>query len=514
MGLVKSLWSVEFLGFALAYFYLTGPLLIVWELFRPELSVPILLLFIGWAFSLARSVATQPVARPPVLSHFVSILALLALCVGWISLSGIGGYAVCRWDYVKHNLVFSFLLQQKLPIETQLQGRDFIFHYSTAYYITPVRLKQALQTLTGHANLKPILLVTYSAVLFVAVRMLAGMAAVPALIIFLVFSLVGGLDLAGMKAFGVKGDIVATLPGLGIGIPRNIEWWGVPGAPQSPTMHLYYAPQHFFAALIGTTLIIAFMRSSRQAATALANVAVTIAASAFWSAYVTIGLAMLALTKILIDPGGISRWRERGLAPLLTAWGWVAIAFATALAIAASIFLIAAVPLSPPHLLVNRKNAPLWLLTYALNYAPCILALLLTCWPHAWKPTGGKAKRDLGHIRLTFASCLLASAALLLVAHGAFNDWGIRTTLPLWLALAIAIAQVLWIGLKWAYLTVFLVVVVLSSAASLAEVAISAVVPSYCAPYGVFSLEDMGPLAFQYEGRRKSMLYRYFARSR
>ena len=263
MGLVKSLWSVEFLGLALAYFYLTGPLLIVLELFRPELSVPILLLFIGWAFSLARSVATQPVARPPVLSHFVSILALLALCVGWISLSGIGSYAVCRWDYVKHNLVFSFLLQQKLPIETQLQGRDFIFHYSTAYYITPVRLKQALQTLTGHANLKPILLVTYSAVLFVAVRMLAGMAAVPALIIFLVFSLVGGLDLAGMKAFGVKGDIVATLPGLGIGIPRNIEWWGVPGAPQSPTMHLYYSallrrpnrhdPNHRLHAVIPTS---------------------------------------------------------------------------------------------------------------------------------------------------------------------------------------------------------------------------------------------------------------------
>lgn len=161
------------------------------------------------------------------------------------------------------HLVFSFLLQQKLPIETQLQGRDFIFHYSTAYYITPVRLKQALQTLTGHANLKPILLVTYSAVLFVAVRMLAGMAAVPALIIFLVFSLVGGLDLAGMKAFGVKGDIVATLPGLGIGIPRNIEWWGVPGAPQSPTMHLYYSalvrrpnrhdPNHRLHAVIPTS---------------------------------------------------------------------------------------------------------------------------------------------------------------------------------------------------------------------------------------------------------------------
>ena len=32
-------------GLALATFYLTGPILIVWELFRPELSIPFLLMF-------------------------------------------------------------------------------------------------------------------------------------------------------------------------------------------------------------------------------------------------------------------------------------------------------------------------------------------------------------------------------------------------------------------------------------------------------------------------------------
>ena len=145
----------------------------------------------------------------------------------------------------------------------------------------------------------------------------------------------------------------------------------------------------------------------------------------------------------------------------------------------------------------------------ALHFS-LVADVLATCLETDWR----QGQERLGSHPLDIRLVLLASAALLLVAHGAFNDWGIRTTLPLWPALAIAIAQVLWIGLKWAYLTVFLVVVVLSSAASLAEVAISAVVPSYCAPYGVFSLEDMGPLAFQYEGRRKSMLYRYFARSR
>ena len=488
---------------ALAYFYLMGPLLIVWELFRPELSVPILLLFMAWAFPLTRSVATDRVACPSAFSHFVSTLPLLALCVAWIYLSGVGNYAACRWDYVKHNLVFSFLLQQKLPIETKFEGRDFIFHYSVAYYITPVRLKQLFEALLGRVSLDPILLVTYSAVLFVSVRMLAGIAAVPALILFLVFSLAGGLDVLGMKTFGVKADIVASLPGLGIGIPRNIEWWGVPGAPQSLTMNLYYAPQHFFAALVGSALVIAFMQSSRPAASALTDVSVTVAASVFWSAYVAVGLVVLALLKLIIDRAALLRWREGGLAPLLTPWGLFAAAFATALAIAAWVFLMAAVPLSPPRLLLNGSNTVSWLLTYALNYAPCILALMLTCWPHAWTPHCGNANKDLRHIRLTFVFFLVASAALLLVAHGTFNDWAMRTTLPLWIVLAVALAQVLSAGLKWAYLTVLLIVLVLSSAASLAEIAIGAVVAPYCAPYGMFSLKDMGPLAFQYEGRRE-----------
>jgi len=508
-GSLQSRRPLGLSSLALAYFYLAGPLLIIWELFRPEVSFPLLLLFMAWVFPLTRSVATNQVACPAASSHFVSMLALLGLCVAWVYLSGIGGYAACRWDYAKHNLVFSFLLNQKLPIETNFEGRDFIFHYSLAYYITPVRVKQLFQVLLGRASLDLILLVTYSAVLFVAVRVLGGIAGVSALILFFVFSLVAGWDVLGMTAFGVKPDIVARLPVLGIGIPQNIEWWGVPGAPQSPTMNLYYAPQHFFAALVGSALVIAFMQSSRPATLALTDISVTVAASAFWSAYVAVGLFVLALLKLIIGRAALLRWREGWLAPLLAPWGLFAAAFAIALAIAAWVFVTAAVPLSPPRLLVNESNTLSWLLTYVLNYAPCIVALMLACWPHAWKT---HANRDLRAIRSSLLLCLAASAALLLLTHGTFNDWAMRTTLPLWIVLAIALAYVVSAGLKWFYLTVFLLVLVLSSAGSLAELAIGVVAPPNCAPYGAFSLKDMGPLAFQYQGRRESILYRYLVR--
>jgi hypothetical protein len=115
---------------ALAIFYLTGPLLIVWELFKPELSVPILLACTMLAFALARSAVALDKGRTINSSLLVNLL-LLTLCVVWIYFSGIGSYAICRWDYVKHNIMFSYLLDHKLPIEINWEGRRFILHYSS-----------------------------------------------------------------------------------------------------------------------------------------------------------------------------------------------------------------------------------------------------------------------------------------------------------------------------------------------------------------------------------------------
>src|SRR4029078_10515260 len=126
-----------------------------------------------------------------------------------------------------------------------------ILHYSFAFYIIPVRLQQGLASLGLGVGLNAVLLLTYSAVLFLAVWLLARGRAVTSLILLLVLILVGGLDILGMVVFNVEPDIVVSLPSLGIDIPKNIEWWGLPKAPQSLTMNLYYAPQHFFAALIG-----------------------------------------------------------------------------------------------------------------------------------------------------------------------------------------------------------------------------------------------------------------------
>jgi hypothetical protein len=502
----------------LVVFYAAGPLLIMAELLKPQLSIPIILLFAAWsAVSLTLSATTCRGGREFDSFGLTIGLVVLSLCVVWIYFSGIGSYAVCRWDYAKHNLLFTDLLAQYLPIETSFEGRRFILHYSFAFYIIPVRLQQGLASLGLGVGLNAVLLLTYSAVLFLAVWLLARGRAVTSLILLLVLILVGGLDILGMVVFNVEPDIVVSLPSLGIDIPKNIEWWGLPKAPQSLTMNLYYAPQHFFAALIGTALIFSFLKSSKPVALILIDALIVVAASSFWSPYVAIGLAVLTALKFVLDGGGhlLRRLRQEGWATLIKPVGMLSCAFALALILVGAAFVTAAVPLSPPQLLINPSNVPTWLLTYALNYAPFIVAFSLISWSAAWRGTSGGAVNEHGLLRdvsMPVAACLAASALILLFQHGVFNDWAMRTTLPLLIALSVILTQAMLAHLRGLYLAILLAVLAASTASSLSELAIGVFIKPNCSPYGTFTLRDMGALVSQYEGRPDSILYRYLAR--
>jgi hypothetical protein len=431
----------------------------------------------------------------------------------WIYFSGIGSFGSCLWDYIKHNLVFSNLLEHKLPIIESPNGKAFIWHYSWAYYITPVRFYQLLKGFAPSVSLDAILLILYSVVLFASVSVLAR-SGTSRLVLFAVF-MTGGLDLIGMPIFGVNPVGTVETSGLVLPIPFNVDWWGLPFAPQSLTMNLYYAPQHFFGALIGTALLYASVQSGRPAAMTLVEMVIIISASAFWSPYVAVGLEALALILVLtLDRNGttLERLRNERLRPLFTPRGLVALAFAAVLAAAALLFLWAAKPLSAPALILDGDNTVSWLLTYAINYAPFILAVGLAAWPRAWKDGSSAGVEKRKNAFRMLACGLLASALVLTVAHGFYNDWAMRATLPLSIALSVALAKVLLGGMKWPYLVTMLVVLLVSSASSVTTLMRSILLPSKCAPYGAFDLEDMGDLASQYRGRQNSVLYRYLVR--
>jgi hypothetical protein len=503
----------------LTVFYLAGPLLIISELFTPALSIPILLLFAAYVVLLMFVSQRDRLsdAEAGSANQLVAGLATFALSVTWVFYSGIGSFAICRWDYIKHNLIFSFLLDARLPIYTSLAGKDFIVHYSFAYYISPVRLYQVAHTFAPFITLNGVLLGVYSLALFFATIVLSRGRMTFALALLTILCFTGGLDVAGMLALGVQpqGEISTSWGTLQV--PVNLDWWGIPYAPQSFTTNLYYAPQHFFGALIGTALIYASLQSRQPAAIALIETSIVIAASIFWSPYVAVGLAALALILTLsLDTQGtiLQRFRRERMSAVLAPLPLVAFAFAVALVMVSSLFLLASKPLSYPQIIVQKEDIVGWLITYAANYGPYLLALVLILWPlRNFTIEHTDAGFCYPEIPRVLAGCLVASALALILGHGFYDDWGMRVTLPLSIALAAAVTQVLFSGLKWPYMAALLAVLVVSSASSLSELARSVLLPTNCKSYGAFRIEDMGVLAPQYEGRSDSLLYRYLVRS-
>lgn len=509
----------------LTIIYLAGPLIIVSELFRPELSIPILFAAGLWMVSLATR-REEERARISTLDPIAMTCAFL-LCVAWIYLSGIGSFALCRWDYIKHNVLFSALIENYLPIVTQLRGKPYILHYSLAYYITPVRLTEFMDYIGLTITLNLTLILFYSTTLLLSLYIIAKSKAHFLIGLLLVMALTGGLDVVGFLIFGTKPEMAIPVPFFGIAIPRSLEWWGWPNAPQSLTSNLYWAPQHFFAALIGTALIYSIFRSERPVGVILIEAQIIVAACVFWSAYAAVGLAVVALVKLGIEgyPTLLPRLKEEHLSALRSLSGFSAFACAVSLSGAAWLFATAARSLSPPRSLLTEENVGVWVLTYGINYAPLLLSLVLLRCPRAWEqaqPTSAEARRKLFW---TLSALLVASAALLTVHHGIFNDWAMRTTLPLSIALAVVLTQVLFGGLRQQYLWLLLAVLIFSSAASLMEFLQSKVqmtgetspwLPGSttpCAPYGSYRLENLGRIAPQYSGRPHSALYQYFVRS-
>src|SRR5262249_12598862 len=161
---------------------------------------------------------------------------------------------------------------------------------------------------------------------------------------------------------------------------------------------------------------------------------IVIAASVFWSPYVAVGLATLALVLTLgLDRREtvLQRFRREGSA-VHSPLPLVAFPFAIALVIVSSLFLLASKPLSYPQLIIQKDNMVGWLITYAANYAPYLFALTLTLWPLRNLATEhAHARFCCPEIPRILAGCLIASAVALLLGHGLYDDWGMRVSFPL-----------------------------------------------------------------------------------
>ena len=508
----------------LALFYIAGPLIIMAELLKPVFWIPVFALFPAWLaefdsflFRDARASGAVPGADVRRSSRPLGLLAPAAvflLGAFWIYCSGIGGFTICRWDYLKHNLVFSSLLTGHLPIKSDSGNPNATFiHYYFAYYIIPVRIYQGLQILIGSLRFDHVLFAIYCLVLFVALRVMAASQKLPAAGLLALLALTGGLDLVGQALLGPGPRIIGR--GFGIPVFSEWDWWGVPMAPQSATMNLFFAPQHFFAALIGTALLAFVFGLERPAGAKLLHGSAVIAASTLWSPYVAVGLAAVSLAAV---PGllreVVAGWQGEVRRARRVALRFpFACAFVALLLVFAVLFYSASLATSPPTLIFQHQSLGPWVLSFLIRQAPAIAALTaLAVERFRGRPAGENSRKSGGNLLSAFAFLLVAEAVLLCFQHGAYDDWGLRTTLPVSILLAVALGRFL---ADWPGRTGKIVVVLLLAASSLSSVnefAQSLVLPPQCAPYGIFNWRDMGSLITQYEGRSDALLYRRLTR--
>ena len=509
---------------ALALLYFAGPLIVAIEQLRPVFWIPLLLLAVPWVVSLdAFLLPRRPsgggslAPRWPGRRIVAGQLALFGAGAAWILLSGIGGFAACRWDYIKHNFIFSSLLQGNLPILIDGGAAGPVpLSYYFAYYIVPVRLLEGLRTILPFLTLDQVLVALYATTLFMAVRVLAARLRVGAAMLLLLLVLTGtGLDLVGVVLFDSRLYVVGQVPRLDLPIWRGVEWWGAPLAPESLTMHLFWAPQHFFAALIGVALIVSTARLERPAGERVLHCVGVIAAAVFWSPYVAVGLAVVAAGELL-RPGVGSLLRA--LAGGLEAPAWrlaPAAAFYLLLSAFMLLYFAAARPSSPPTSIFAAAAPGAWLVTFLINHTPWLAALAVLVGWHV-RINGSddallsESRRELAW---TLGFGLAASALLLCFRHGTYNDWGLRTILPLGIVLTAATGRLLAMPLPAAGRLAIVGLLVVSSASSLTEIELNLFAPAQCAPYGAYQAKDLGELLPQYEADPSALLYRYFSRS-
>jgi hypothetical protein len=228
-------------------------------------------------------------------------------------------------------------------------------------------------------------------------------------------------------------------------------------------------------------------------------------------------LAIITLGEILgPSPGAAVQWaREARSREKVSLRFCGAAGFSLLLLAFAVLFYAAAAATSQPSLIFAQKPVGAWVLSFLLRQAPAIAALTVLCVQRLHAGRGGSRNLKEGvhpDLLSVFAFLLAADAALLCFVHGVNDDWGLRTTLPISILLAVAIGRFLTCSARKLAKVAVVVLLAVSSLASVNELAQSAFMPRQCPPYGAYAWQDLGGLIGQYEARHDSRLYRWLAR--
>jgi hypothetical protein len=396
------------------------------------LTVPLIIFFVGFT---ARFVAvpavltivavlyrSRPVAHEK-LPGFreVALCALISALFLWACayLPPFGR----SWDWLKHFAVINELARYPWPPVDE--DTHTFLRYALGYYLVPGLVVRVF----GDRVVEPIVFLETWAGLFVVLVLLLQKIRpsrpTPFLIIFLLF---GGLDLVGWTLFGVGRSILATK-----------EWWAGPlFAYEGHATLFLWVPQHALPGMLGMLLLL----PDQGRPTSPRTMGLLGAAVMFWSPFEALGLLPFALVtaartwrEVFADPGNILCALILGI-PLFS-------------------YLVAGSAGIPRGFTWNEDGFSF--ATYAifimLEAGLYIIALRLCGWQH------------LRHPFLIVAILLI----LPLYRIGIYNDFTMRTCVPVLMLLAIAVATSVTeiVGYRWIPLAILITA---GSAGSIIEI--------------------------------------------
>lgn len=366
------------------------------------------------------------------------IAVTVALCLGLILISGVGGYGYQTGDWAKHEILLKDLVDYPWPVFYDYYGVAIGLVYYVAYYLPPALLGK----LGGIFLANQALVVWTLAGLILSVfwfALLIKRSLVVGLSFFLLFS---GLSSIGfLLRFYTPFELLAGAPDL-----NTAPWqthpalWAAVWQYSPHVRGLFWVPQHVLPGWLITGLVLFILETT----TTRRSLLFLWALSALWSPFVTIGLAPFFLADLLPRPQSHLADRLRVYLSLangcgLVLFGLMAVYYATKVT-----------PITPVLNQGMRIGLSLAELAPRDGWLRVLLSYLLFClleFGVYFLLDRGNAVKNRPTLRWSYWLVLLWLAGLPLLVLGQHNDLTMRASIPALFFVAVMVGRNgFWLG--------------------------------------------------------------------
>lgn len=340
--------------------------------------------------------------------HKILLIISSIVLLGWVAISGIGGFATQTTDYNKHNAVMNDLIEKDWPVTYESDTKQEVpLVYYIGYYLPSAFIGKlsGSQLITHIAEL----LWAYLGIVFIFYWILRLIRR-PSYIALAVLIFFSGADIIGhiLLLTHSSSDMV-------INAFSRLEWYAGLGNIQfsGNTTLLFWVPQHALGGWLSAAIVLSYIVEKRRKSLLLFVFSIT----ALWSPIVLLGLVLLL----------IAAWIAEGykLRPFITFENIISV---IVLCFPVFLYLISGGSAQPYGLFTSYSIQEMSIVQKCLALIAFIAvefgALSLVLTPYV-------LKRETKEWKILFFTAISVLLLLTFIRYGIFNDLAMRASIPL-----------------------------------------------------------------------------------